>query len=63
MYLVGVSLLCLLAAAADDVGVLPVVDAVSVAVILVVELLYTVSRPSGISFRVGRACSRCEALG
>ena len=63
MYLVGVSLLCLLAAAADDVGVLPVVDAVSVAVILVVELLYTVSRPSGISFRVGESLFPLRGIG
>ena len=40
VYLVGVCLLRLLAAPADDVGVLPVVDGIGVAVIPVVELLY-----------------------
>ena len=60
MDFVGVCLLGLLAAPADDIGAHPIVDGVSISVILVVELLYPAARPSRMPFRVGE---RLLALG
>ena len=43
MYLVGVCLLGLLVAFADDVGLLSGIDSIGVTVVAVVELLYSAS--------------------
>ena len=54
MYLVGVGLLGLLAATADDVRRHPIVHRIGEAVALGVELLHTAAAPSGMVLRVGQ---------
>ena len=54
VYLVGVGLLGLLAATADDVRRHPIVHRIGEAVALGVELLHTAAAPSGMVLRVGQ---------
>ena len=63
MDFVGVCLLRLFAAPADDIAVLPVVDTIGIAVVLVVELLYPASRPTGIPFRIGERLLPLRGIG
>ena len=63
MDFVGVCLLRLFAAPADDVAVLPVVDTIGIAVVLAVELLYPASRPTGVPLRVGECLLPLRGIG
>ena len=60
---VGVCFFGLFPATADDIGLLAVTDGVSETVVLVVQLLHPVARPSGIPLRVGEGLLALRGVG